>query len=157
MKLTNYSIKLSVVIIFALVIISGSIGVVPKVSATISVDFNLDELTDLPGLELLRGPPGPEGPQGPQGEQGPPGPKQEFETIQVSNTTQIAHFADTTVEVECPEGTDVTGGGFEVPNSNIDAKDSAPTENGWKATFSNLDDTNPVTVYAECGRLVDSS
>ncbi|CAN5585422.1 hypothetical protein BH23THE1_BH23THE1_19840 [soil metagenome] len=75
MKLTNYSIKLSVVITFAVVYSTVMTGLVPQAEATISVDFNLDELTGLPGLELLRGPPGP------QGETGPPGPEKSLDTI----------------------------------------------------------------------------
>ncbi|WP_415311998.1 hypothetical protein [Candidatus Nitrosocosmicus sp. FF01] len=85
MNLTNYSIKLSVLILFAFVLVGVTSEFVPKVSATISMDFDLDEFTDFPGLDLLRGPPGPQGEQGeqgpkgdtgaqgPQGEQGPKG------------------------------------------------------------------------------------
>jgi len=85
MKLINYSIKLSVVITFTVLFSTVVIGFIPQVSATISMDFNLDEFSNLPGLDLLRGPAGPQGPQGeqgpkgdtgaqgPQGEQGPKG------------------------------------------------------------------------------------
>jgi len=67
----------------ALIFTSVSTGLVPKVSATISMDFDLDEFANFPGIDLLRGPPGPQGPQGEKGDkgdtgdQGPQGPQGE--------------------------------------------------------------------------------
>ena len=74
MKLTKYSMKLFVLFTFTLVFSTITTGFLPRVSATVSVDFDLEEYTNLPGLDLFKGPPGP---PGPQGEQGPPGPQGE--------------------------------------------------------------------------------
>ncbi len=56
---------------FALVFSTVIMGFIPQVSGTISID--LDEFSDLPGLDLLRGPLGSQGPQGEQGEKGDTG------------------------------------------------------------------------------------
>jgi hypothetical protein len=138
-------------------------GLIPQAEATISVDFNLDELTDLPGLELLRGPPGPEGPQGEQG------PDKTLDIITVSNTETIQRdpgqggpFIGSSI-VECPAETKVTGGGYKHSESeggssqNVKVFENISFNNGWKVT-AKVDGTNSIqlTAIAICSQLVDS-
>jgi hypothetical protein len=90
-----------------------------------------------------------------------------FDTITVSETLVIPSGLGTripTVAVSCPEGTEVTGGGFDF-NPKPENRDelpeflkSAPTNNGWEVAFEgNRINTFPseVIVYAECGRILN--
>jgi hypothetical protein len=88
----------------------------------------------------------------------------EFVTTTVSDTVPFESSA--TAEVSCPEGTEVTGGGYELRpednvqvHQNIITNENAPTENGWKVTLA-VDTSSPevtllLTVYAVCGALGD--
>jgi hypothetical protein len=83
----------------------------------------------------------------------PPTSNEEFTTVTVSRTVRIEPGSSIgTAEVSCPEGSEVTGGGYEGATPLI----NAPTDNGWKvsATGAPQDDIF-LTVYAVCGALGD--
>jgi hypothetical protein len=205
--------KLSFVIIFALLFTTVSIGLVSQVSATVSIDFDLDELTEFPGLDLLRGPPGPQGPQGetgpqgpqgetgpqgpqgetgpqgpqgetgpqgpqgetgpqgpqgetgpqgPQGPQGEQGPTQTLQTTKVEDTVILPGGpigASGTASAECPEGTVLTGGSYEVPPG-VSLYEDGPSEDNrsWEVRGVNSDFENDsyITAVAECASLSSS-
>lgn len=168
MKLTNHSIKLSIVILFAFVLAGVSGSLVPKVSATISTVFNLDELTDFPGLDLLRGPPGPQGEQGPKGDTGAQGPQGEQGPTQILQTTKVKDTvilpggpmgASGTASAECPEGTVLTGGSYEArPGVGISKDGPSEDNRSWEVSGVNNDFENDsyVTAVAECASLSSS-
>jgi hypothetical protein len=152
-------------------------GFIPQVLATISIDFDLDEFSDLAGLDLLRGPQGPQGepgPQGPQGEPGPqgpqgePGPDKVLDVITVSHTETIQRLPDDDDDVilgssivECPVGTEVTGGGYkhsESPGSQrITVYENMIFNNGWKVSAKIIGtDAIQLTAIATCAKLVNS-
>ncbi|CAN5707472.1 hypothetical protein BH23THE1_BH23THE1_17420 [soil metagenome] len=163
MKLTSHSIKLSFVIMFALVFTTLSIGLVPKVSATIPMDFDMDELSEFPGLDLLRGPPGPKGEKGdtgltgPMGPQGPEGPQGETGAAgatgpqgQQGESAPLNELSIRTVEGEvvqngatsgeinksvasCDSDEVLTGGGFERSGWTTTIIYSKPVDNSWEA------------------------
>ena len=167
----------SVVILFAFVLAGVMNGFVPKVSATISMDFDFDEFTHFPGLDLLRGAPGPQGPQGeqgpkgetgPQGPQGEQGPKGETGPQGPTSTLQVTKVKDTvilpggprgasgTASAECPEGTVLTGGSFEKAPDVALQKDGPSEDNrSWEVSGVNNDFENDsyITAVAECASL----
>jgi hypothetical protein len=172
--------KLSFVIISALAFSTVSIGLFPKVSATISIDFDLDELTEFPGLDMLRGPPGPQGPQGeqgpkgdtgaqgPQGEQGPKGdtgeqgPSQNLSVRTVEgNIAQDGACVPGCSELQksvasCNSDEVLVGGGFH--NSGNDVDFSRPNDNSWEARGSpHSQDPSFTQAYAQCQKLTPSS
>ncbi|CAN5585296.1 hypothetical protein BH23THE1_BH23THE1_19830 [soil metagenome] len=61
-----------------------------------------------------------------------------------------------TAEVQCPEGTKVTGGGWKTdPPQNVEFE-SAPVNNGWKVSAKvHIDLIPELTVYAQCGKLIE--
>jgi hypothetical protein len=97
----------------------------------------------------------------------PPTSDQEFTTTTVSSTTQMPYpTSRATAEVSCPEGTDVTGGGYELRSETgvevhqvLNTPEDRPTENGWRTTaqVNAISDevTLLLTVYAVCGSLAD--
>jgi hypothetical protein len=66
---------------------------------------------ELPLTWNQRGEPGPQGPVGPPGPAGPQGPGF-TKTVEVATSAKIAPGQARTVDVACPAGTIVTGGGF---------------------------------------------
>ena len=69
-----------------------------------------------------------------------------------------------TAEVSCPEGTEVTGGGYEIRSGDITRRGEtqpwvdSPSNNGWKvsivtAVLGDPEDDVFLTVYAICGAL----
>ncbi|CAN5388950.1 hypothetical protein BH18THE2_BH18THE2_20570 [soil metagenome] len=96
----------------------------------------------------------------------PPTIDKEFATATVSNTVRMEFTSRGTAEVSCPEGTEVTGGGYDLrPEGNVQVHDvisteeNVPIENGWKATITvdavSDEVTLLLTVYAVCGTLVN--
>ena len=90
-----------------------------------------------------------------------PTPNEDFTTATVSKTVRIEPGTSIgTAEVTCPEGTEVTGGGYElrevIPGASF-PQINAPTDNGWKVSFraGGLQDDVFLTVYAVCGALGD--
>lgn len=97
-----------------------------------------------------------------------PTPNGQFDTITASTSVPLdaCCFGDRGMaEVSCPQGTVVTGGGYEIvggdetmrgdTNTYVDA----PTNNGWKvsirtAVLGNPGDDISLVVYAVCGALV---
>jgi hypothetical protein len=166
--------KLSIVIAFALVFTTISIGLVPKVSATISKDFDLNDLSNFPGLDLFKGPAGPQDKQGEQGlkdetgTQGPQGPKGEKKPTQTLQTTKVKDTvilpggpigASGTASAECPEGTVLTGGSYEKPPGVTLHKDEPSEDNrSWEVSGVNSDFENDsyITAVAECASLSSS-
>jgi hypothetical protein len=59
--------------------------------------------------------------------------------------------------VSCPEGTEVTGGGYELREVNADTHTlmDAPNDNGWKVSIKtgHINEDGFLTVYAICGAL----
>lgn len=105
-------------------------------------------------------------PSPPDGGNGNPPLPQAFTTTIVSDSTQI-QSARTTLEVSCPEGTEVTGGGHDlIPigdqiygAGDFLFEENEPTENGWKVSVLSgvIRGGEPfalLTVYAVCGTLV---
>jgi hypothetical protein len=98
-----------------------------------------------------------------------PTSNEEFATTTVSNTVPLNPGPDIgTAEVSCPEGTKVTGGGYEILGGDITGRGEtqpwvdAPTDNGWKvsivtAVLGDPGDDVSLTVYAICGALGDIS
>jgi hypothetical protein len=98
-----------------------------------------------------------------------PTSNEEFATTTVSNTVPLNPGSDIgTAEVSCPEGTKVTGGGYEILGGDITGRGEtqpwvdAPTDNGWKvsivtAVLGDPGDDVSLTVYAICGALGDIS
>jgi hypothetical protein len=93
---------------------------------------------------------------------------QEFTTATVSNTVPLDCCAGDIgiAEVSCPEGTLVTGGGYEILGGDITGRGEtqpwvdAPTDNGWKvaivtAVLGEIGDDTSLTVYAICGALTE--
>jgi hypothetical protein len=94
---------------------------------------------------------------------------QEFATTIVSNTVPLDACCQGDIgiaEVSCPEGTEVTGGGYEILGGDITGRGEtqpwadAPTDNGWKvaivtAVLGEIGDDTSLTVYAVCGALVE--
>ena len=89
-----------------------------------------------------------------------PTPNGDFDTATFSRIIRLAGSGIGTAEVSCPEGTDVTGGGYEL--SGVTGDDAhtlmdAPKDNGWRASI-NFDDIGEdafLTVYVICGALGD--
>lgn len=153
--------KSSVIILFMLALSMGSIFIItPSASAFSINDFDFEGLNEFNGLEFLKGPQGEKGDKGDTGPQGPPGPNKSFDTITVSKTLHVPEYSEKdtiTAEVQCPEGTKVTGGGFTSNPMRHSALESIPSGNGWKVIIS-IDPFGPavtLTVYAVCGELVD--
>jgi hypothetical protein len=81
----------------------------------------------------------------------PPTSNEDFTTATVSRTVRIEPGSSIgTAEVSCPEGTEVTGGGYEGATPLI----NAPTDNGWKVSATGASQ-DLLTVYAVCGALGD--
>jgi hypothetical protein len=90
-----------------------------------------------------------------------PTPNQDFNTATFSRTVRVETAGSIgTAEVSCPDGTEVTGGGYEL--SGVTGDDAhtlidAPKDNGWRASI-NFDDIGEdafLTVYVICGALGD--
>lgn len=91
----------------------------------------------------------------------------EFTTTIVSNTARMEYpESRATAEVSCPDGTEVTGGGYDLRSeSNVEVHqilntpENLPTENGWRTTVQvnavSDEVTLLLTVYAVCGTLVE--
>jgi hypothetical protein len=96
----------------------------------------------------------------------PPTSSEDFATVTVSNTVRMEDTSRGTAEVSCPEGTEITGGGYNLrPEGNrqvhrfVSAEENMPTDNGWRATVM-VDAVSPeisllLTVHAVCGALGD--
>ncbi|HSA75757.1 MAG TPA: collagen-like protein [Candidatus Nitrosocosmicus sp.] len=158
MKLTNNSMKLFVLLTFTLVFSTVTTGFIPRVSVTVSIDFDLDEYIDLPGLDLLRGQPGS---QGSQGEQGPAGtPTQEkvltIRTVK-GNTVRsgvcsspLCSEPDKSV-ASCPDDEVLTGGGSEHSGGDFRLDFSRPNGDSWEARGSQMSqDPSFTQAYAQC-------
>lgn len=97
----------------------------------------------------------------------PPTSNEDFATRTVSKTVPLNPSGDIGIaEVSCPEGTEVTGGGYEIRGGDITRRGEtqpwvdAPTDNGWKvsivtAVLGDPGDDVSLTVYAICGALGD--
>jgi hypothetical protein len=92
---------------------------------------------------------------------GTPTPNEDFDTATFSRTVRLEPGSGTgTAEVSCPEGTDVTGGGYELRGVSFgtDTLTDAPKDNGWRASIninSIVSEDAFLTVYVICGALVD--
>ena len=91
-----------------------------------------------------------------------PTPNEDFTTATVSRTVRVEPDSIGTAEVSCPEGTEVTGGGYElrevIPGDSTSFPQiNAPTDNGWKVSVraGGLQGDVFLTVYAVCGALGD--
>ncbi|MEV4535069.1 hypothetical protein AB0J82_14680 [Asanoa sp. NPDC049518] len=92
------------------------------------------------------------GPQGPPGEMGTPGV--------IADTAPIpANTSDESILVFCPDGTALSGGGFEVDQGDLSVVASAPVVSpqgalvAWRASFTNpTDAVGQGTVWAVCFR-----
>jgi hypothetical protein len=87
-----------------------------------------------------------------------PTPDEDFDTATFSRTVRLEPGSGTgTAEVSCPEGTDVTGGGYELSGVTGETHPlmDAPKDNGWKASinFDNIGEDDFLTVYVICGAL----
>jgi hypothetical protein len=104
-----------------------------------------------PGPAGPQGEPGPEGPQGYQGLQGPSGIR---EWVKVRSPGQYAGPGQVaTVEVRCPSGKLVLGGGASTNNVETYAVDNAPLDDGlgWGAKFRNTsDEATTIYAWAQC-------
>ena len=97
---------------------------------------------------------GPRGPQGPAGSPGTPGV--------IAETTPIpANTSEESLLAFCPDGTTLTGGGFEIDRGDLSVVASAPVVNpagalvAWRAGFTNAtDEVGQGTVWAVCLRPV---
>jgi hypothetical protein len=89
-----------------------------------------------------------------------------FDTITVSETLIIPSNPGVTIQtvaVACPEGTEITGGGFDFNPKSENQElpvflKSAPTNNGWEIAFEgNRINAFPseAIVSAECGRILN--
>lgn len=94
-----------------------------------------------------------------------PASDRELSTTIVSNTVPVPPDIPggrlATTEVSCPDGTVVTGGGYEVQGVFEGISDgwtwlNAPTNNGWRTAIDvgATEDDATLTVYAICGSLV---
>jgi hypothetical protein len=95
------------------------------------------------------------GPRGPQGPAGPPGtPGVIAETTAIPSDT-----SDESILAFCPDGSALTGGGFEIDRGDLSVVASAPVVNpagalvAWRAGFTNAtDEVGQGTVWAVCLR-----
>ena len=96
------------------------------------------------------GPQGEPGPQGPQGETGDPGSIGEVRAITNQASWSGGNQARS-ISVACPDGSVVTGGGFNLDsgNNSWDVTSSRPSGNGWMVEATGANDTT-VTIYAIC-------
>jgi hypothetical protein len=78
-----------------------------------------------------------------------------FETITVSNII-VQQQPETTGSANCPDGTEVTGGGFNYMGPPASVRESKPVDNGWQVEVLSDFLNSEFTVYAQCGKLVDS-
>jgi hypothetical protein len=89
-----------------------------------------------------------------------PTPSRDFDTATFSRIVRLEPGSSIgTAEITCPEGTEVTGGGYELRGVNIGTRPlmDAPKDNGWKVSL-NLGDAGEdtfLTVYAICGASGD--
>lgn len=105
------------------------------------------------------GPQGPAGPAGPTGPAGPAGGLSDVVTV-TQQETVLAGFLKEATAV-CPDGYQVTGGGFQVPNSSVAVTIDepivdqlyTPPRNAWDVIVHDGDsiDLN-FTAYAMCAR-----
>jgi hypothetical protein len=112
------------------------------------------------GPEGAMGPAGPQGPQGTTGAAGPPGPQGPqgppgVSGLQiVSNSGTAIHNTQSTIEVDCPSGKVVTGGGFYTRFEEIRPVASRPRDaNTWEIIVENISsniDVLDIQVYALC-------
>ena len=89
-----------------------------------------------------------------------PTPNEDFDTATFSRIFRLEPGSGTgTAEVSCPEGTDVTGGGYELGGVTGETHPlmDAPKDNGWKASinFDNIEEDAFLVVYVICGALGD--
>ena len=88
-----------------------------------------------------------------------PAQEKKLDTITVSKTLDTGDSRSYwTAEVQCPSGTKVTGGGYEIPETNFFIRifENKPFDNGWRVVA--IQDNGPdhfLTVYAQCGKLVN--
>jgi hypothetical protein len=99
------------------------------------------------------------GPQGIQGPEGPAGPTGTLQTVGVSDWVIINMFSTVGKQVDCPQGTIVTGGGarsgFSPQDEDGNLTDSYPTSNGWYARMYNPGPwpTIALDVFAICATI----
>jgi hypothetical protein len=87
----------------------------------------------------------------------PPTPNGDFDTATFSRTVRLEPGTGTgTAEVSCPEGTEVTGGGYELSGVTGETQPlvDAPNDNGWKVSINFVSQEDAfLTVYVICGAL----
>ena len=109
------------------------------------------------GADGQTGPAGPAGPQGSQGPQGPAGPTQTLSVQQVlSVAVGIQPGQAGTASAQCPTGTIVTGGGFDLVGTAVVTTSAPGSGNDWFVVVS-VPSTSPgsvaLTAYALCTSL----
>ena len=109
------------------------------------------------GPQGVRGVAGPTGPTGPAGPSGPPGGLSDVTTVTQQETVSAGFLKEATAV--CPDGYQVTGGGFQVPNSLVSVTISepivdqlyTPARNAWDVIVKDNDSIDlPFTAYAQC-------
>jgi hypothetical protein len=175
----NSDSKLSVIVLFTIALLTGfvSISNTPSVLALTIGGIDLDELTGLQGIDLLKGPKGDTGATGPQGEkgdkgdtgatgpEGPAGPDKYLSMRTVKGN--IAHD-DVCVDFCSPTSTNeksvascnsdeiLTGGGVEKEGGLIVF--SKPVDNSWEAKGTRNTGTISTTqAYAQCQKLIPTT
>ncbi len=90
------------------------------------------------GQDGARGSEGPQGPQGPAGTQGPKGDSGTAHTTLAQSTTVVEPGTSAALNVTCPAGTTVTGGGFiAAPGLVVEVNSPDPGNNSWDLTVDN--------------------
>ncbi len=107
------------------------------------------------GVQGLQGPQGPVGPVGPRGEQGPPGIT--YMTYGFAHRSDVPPDRWTRIDAVCPEGTRVTGGGFNLNGTQLDVSYNGPVsltvpgQEGWSVSVWNPTSTDGfLAVFAMC-------
>jgi hypothetical protein len=112
------------------------------------------------GPEGPEGPAGPEGPEGPAGPEGPEGPAGQNGTDGVSGYKTnralllvVPAGGEETLQVDCPDGKRILGGGISNPITDVYVSQSFPlvarSPNGWVVTLVNpTDEVQFVTAAA---------
>lgn len=121
-----------------------------------SLNFVLRIVRD-PGEQ---GPPGEQGIQGERGEQGPPGPTQDLQTESHPFTITAPAEGSVSTARPCPDGTQITGGGYFVHRvGGMDVFQDAPEiEQGSNSYYLAVSNANPFPVdidgFVECAVLI---
>lgn len=125
-------------------------------SGTTAIAWNKTGPQGAPGP---KGATGPQGPAGPAGPTGPPGGLADVVTVPQKETV-LAGFLKEAIAV-CPAGYQVTGGGYQVPNSLVAVTIDepivdqlfTPARNAWDVVVHDGDTIDlDFTAYAVCAR-----